>query len=196
MASTRDLESILSELQRAAKENGARVTVGEVVATFGHRSFGPLLLLCGLLGMTPISAIPTGPTALAVVTILIAAQLLFGRDAVWLPRWLERRSVTSERLVKAVQAARKPVRFADRITRPRLALLTGPVADRLTALALVLVAACVPPLELLPFVAFFPALAIFVLGLGLVTRDGLVVLAGLAVTAGVFGLIGWRVLGG
>lgn len=189
-----DLEDVLSELQQAATKNGAKVSVGEIVEAFGQRSFGPLLLLTGLVGMTPVAAIPTAPSIIALLTILIAIQLLFGRESIWIPRFLQKLAVKSERVQKAVRVARKPVRIADKLVRPRLELLTRPMADRLVALACVLVALTVPPLELLPFAAFLPSLAIFVFGLGLVSRDGVVVLLALLISSGVLGLIGWQLL--
>jgi len=190
-----DLEAVLGDLQRAARSNGAKVSVGEIVATFGRRSFGPLLLLTGLLGMTPVAAIPSAPSIIALITVLIAGQLLFGRETIWLPRFLENLSVKSERVAKAARMAKKPMHIAERIVRPRLLSLTTPMADRLVALACVLVAICVPPLELLPFVAFVPSLAIFAFGLSLVTRDGALVLIALSISAAVLGLIGWRLVG-
>ena len=188
------LESVLRTLERTAKGNGAKVSVDEIVETFGARSFGPLLLLCGLLGMTPVSAIPTAPTVLAVIVILIAGQMVFGREAIWIPRFIGKLSVKAERLAKAVKISRKPAHVVDRVVCPRLLALTTPLADRLVALSCVLVAITVPPLELVPFAAFVPALAIFTFGVGLVARDGLVVLIALLLSAGALGLIGWRLL--
>ena len=188
------LESVLRTLERTAEDNGAKVSVDEIVETFGARSFGPLLLLCGLLGMTPVSAIPTAPTVLAVIVILIAGQMVFGRRAIWIPRFIGKLSVKAERLAKAVKISRKPAHVVDRVVCPRLLALTTPLADRLVALSCVLVAITVPPLELVPFAAFVPALAIFTFGVGLVARDGLVVLIALLLSAGALGLIGWRLL--
>jgi hypothetical protein len=145
--------------------------------------------------MTPVSAIPTAPTVLAVITALIAGQMVFGRTTVWIPRFIGKLSVKADRLTKAVKVSRKPAHLVDRVVCPRLLVLTTPLADRLVALACVLVAVCVPPLELVPFAAFVPALAIFTFGVGLVARDGLVVLIALLLSAGALGLIGWRLLG-
>ena len=190
----RDLQGILKALEGAARSKGAKVSVGEIVETLGPRSFGPVLLMAGLLGMTPVSAIPTAPTVLAVLVVLIAGQLVLGREAIWIPRWLAKMSVRADRFRKAMRSAAKPARVADRVTRPRLGLLTGPVGDRIAAVACVLIALCVPPLELLPFVAFFPSLAIFAFGLALVSRDGVLVALSLAVTAGVLAFAIWRLL--
>lgn len=189
-----DLEALLGQLGKAARSNGAKVTVGEIVETFGTRSFGPLLLLAGLLGMTPVAAVPTAPSIIALITLLISGQLLFGRETIWIPRFLAKLSVKAASLNKAVNVARKPAHVADRVVRPRLKVFTGPVADRVVAAVCVIVALCVPPLELLPFVAFIPSLAIFTFGLGLVARDGLVVLIGLAVSAGALGFLAWKLL--
>ena len=193
-AQAQDLDGVLNALQRSAKNNGAKVSVDEIVETFGARSFGPLLLLCGLLGMTPVSAIPTAPTVLAVLVMLIAGQMVFGRTSIWIPRFIGKLSVKAERLTKAVKVSRKPAHVVDRVVCPRLHALTTPLADRLVAAVCVLVAVCVPPLELVPFAAFVPALAIFTFGVGLVARDGLVVLIALLLSAGALGLIGWQLL--
>ncbi|HYE44497.1 MAG TPA: exopolysaccharide biosynthesis protein [Caulobacter sp.] len=186
------LEDLLGELDEAARGNGARVSVEEVLEAVGRRSFGPLLLVAGLLGMTPVSAVPSAPSVIAVTVILIAGQLLIGRQAIWLPRVLLERSVKAATLRKAVKMARKPARLVDRVVKPRLPALTGPAADRAVAGVCVLIAAAVPPLEFLPFVAFVPSLAIAIFGLALVGRDGLLVLIALLVSAGALGFGAYR----
>lgn len=188
------LEGLIGRLDKAAGANGAKLSVGELVEAIGRRSFGPLLLLGGLLGMTPVAAIPTAPTIIALVNILIAGQLLFGRDAIWLPKWLANLSVKAGRVKKAVKVARKPATVVDKVARPRLAVLTGPLADRVVAGVCVLIAAATPPLEFLPFVAFVPSLAIATFGLALIARDGLLVLIGLLVSAGAVGFGIWSLL--
>lgn len=184
-----DLEALLNKLNEVAVKAGDRVSVREVYCAIGERSFGPLLLAAGLLGMTPVSAIPGAPTVLAVVTLLIAGQLLLGRRTLWLPRRLLDLSVRGDRLKATVRIARKPARLVDRVVKPRLAVLTGGLADRIVAATCVLVALAVPPLELLPFVAFVPATAIAAFGLGLVARDGLLILIAFAASAGTLALI-------
>lgn len=192
---TDHLEDLLTKLDATARREDDRVSVEEIVETVGKRSFGPALLLCGLLGMTPVSAIPTAPSLIALITILIAGQLVFGRETIWLPRWLLRLSVKPQSVRKSVKLAQRPARFADRIARPRLQALTKPVADRLAALVCVLIALAVPPLELLPFAAFVPSLAIFTFGLGLIARDGLIVLIAFLISLTVIGLLATKLLG-
>jgi hypothetical protein len=189
-----DLEDVLGELQTAAETSGGKVSVEEIMEAVGKRSFGPLLLLGGLLGMTPVAAIPTAPSIIALITVLVSVQLLFGRKSIWIPRFLEKLSVKPERVRKTVKICQKPARVIDRMVRPRLQGLTKPLADRLVALVCLLVALCVPPLELLPFAAFVPSLAIATFGLGLIARDGLVVLIAHAVSLTALGLLAWKFL--
>lgn len=190
-----DLEGLLGELDKAAKSNGPKISVGEIIDTIGRRSFGPLLLLAGILGMTPVAAIPTAPSIIAVITILISIQLLFGRDAIWIPRFIQKLSVKAERLTKTVKVTQKPAHFVDKLVKPRLQGLTRPMADRVVALVCILVAICVPPLELLPFAAFIPSLAIATFGLGLIARDGLLVLIAFVISTSALGLIAYKFLG-
>jgi hypothetical protein len=189
-----DLEDLLTRLERIAQRHGPKVSVQEVYDAVGERSFGPLLLVVGLVGMTPISAIPTAPTILAALVVLIAGQLLLGRHTLWLPKRLLKLSISSAKLRKSLGTIRRPVHALDRVTRPRLCVLTGRLGARLVALACVVVAATVPPLELLPFVAVVPAAAICAFGLGLVTRDGIIVSVAFAATAGALALVGRQFL--
>lgn len=191
---TDNLESLLDKLQTAAREAGETLSAGELIEAVGRRSFGPVLLISGLLGMTPVSAIPTAPTILAIINILIAGQLLVGRDSIWLPRWLSKLSVDSGKVEKAVEVARKPARFVDKLVRPRLRVFTGGVADRFVAAACVIVAMATPPLELLPFMTFFPAFSITIFGLALISRDGLLVLIALTISGGALGFGAWHLL--
>lgn len=189
-----NLEDLLDELDQCADRSGDKVSVEEIMDAVGRRSFGPLLLIAGLLGMTPVAAVPGAPTVIAVIILLMSVQLLFGRKTVWLPRFLLKLAVKAEKLKKGVRVARKPARFVDRLIKPRLQGLTRPLADRLVALACTLLAIATPPLELLPFVAFFPAMAVAVFGLGLIARDGVLVLLGFLITAGAFGFGGYQLL--
>lgn len=193
-AESRDFSDLIDDLDEAAADNGAKVSVEEILDTVGRRSFGPLLLLAGLLGMTPVAGIPSVPSIIAIMVLLVAGQMLIGRETIWLPKFLLRLSVKAEKLRGAAKIARKPAGFVDGLVRPRLAVMTGLLVERLVALVLVVVAAATPPLELLPFVAFFPSLAIVAFGLGLVARDGLMVLLSLLIALGIFGFAGWQLL--
>ncbi|RAK52297.1 exopolysaccharide biosynthesis protein [Phenylobacterium deserti] len=188
-AEAQDLEDLLDQLDDLCQRQDPKITVGEIQEAIGVRSFGPLLLLAGLLGMTPVSAVPGVPSLIALITILIAGQLLIGRKSFWLPKKLLGLSVKNEKLGKSVKVARKPAKFVDRLVRPRLTYLTKGPAHWIVALACFLVAVCVPPLELLPLAAILPSFAIATFGLGLIARDGVLVVIAAAVTATALGFV-------
>jgi hypothetical protein len=96
-----------------------------VLEEVGHRSFGPLLLLAGLIMAAPgIGDIPGVPTGVGIFTLLVAGQMLLRRDHVWLPAWLLERSISDERLAKTVAWVRKPARYLDLIVKKRLVTFT------------------------------------------------------------------------
>lgn len=113
------LEDLLQDLERTAAENGPKVAVEDIYHAIGMRSFGPLLFIAGLLAITPISGIPDVPSALGLAVVLIAGQMLIGRDAFWLPKRFLKLKVSADKLGKSAAFARKPARFIDRLARPR-----------------------------------------------------------------------------
>lgn len=194
--SAQNLDQLLDELgELAERDKGKKTSFEEVYCAIGERSFGPLLLVCGLFMMTPVAAIPTAPTLLALVTILIAVQILFGRERLWIPKRMLKLSIKAEKLEKTVRIARKPARLIDKLVRPRLSFLTIPPIHRAVAAAAIVVAISVPPLELLPLAAIVPAFAIFAFGLGLIARDGLLILLAGAISLTAMGFAAYKLLG-
>ena len=151
---------VLGELDELASTHD-EVCVADVLDDFGERSFGPFIMLPALF------------------IALIAIQLLVGRDHVWMPRFVQQRSVGSKKLHKSVRKLRGLANFLDHHSEGRLEGLTQGAAIRLVAAAVILLCCTVPPLEFLPFASSVPMLAIAVLGLALTVRDGALVLGAL-----------------
>jgi len=188
-------KSVGDVLDRLAGRGGreAEVTVGEMLTSLGSRSYGPLLLVPPLIELSPIGGIPGVPTALAAIIVLVAAQIVVGRQQFWLPEFLAKRSVSADRLEKAVGKLRPLAGWLDRWFYGRLPFLTEGPMIRLSAVACILLALTVPPLELLPFASSAPMAAIAMFGLALLVHDGALMiaawlLAGMAVAFG-FGLL-------
>jgi hypothetical protein len=175
------LSTLLDRLEESVIHDG-RTSVGHLLEEIGQPSFGPMLVAIGVAGVTPISGVPTVPSLLGFSTAVVALQLLIGRKHFWLPGAMLRKHVTRGRLRSSIGLARKPARFVDRLLKPRLEFFTGALGTRLVAAVCVLIAFAVPPLELLPFAAALPSLAIAAFGLGLIARDGLLVLIALAIS--------------
>ncbi|MYL24731.1 exopolysaccharide biosynthesis protein [Halomonas alkaliantarctica] len=178
-----NLTRLLEMLERMERIK-PRVSVEDILDTVGRRSFGPMLLVAGLITLAPlIGDIPGMPTLMAAVVLLTAGQLLAGRKQFWLPQWLLRRHIARTKFDRALPYMKKPARWVDRWLRVRLPWLTGYWGSRLTALTALLIALAMPPMEFVPFSANGAGLALSLLGLGLVARDGLVVLLGIGITA-------------
>lgn len=187
-----DLEELVDRLEDAAGR-GDEVSLDEMMDEVGRRSFGPLLLLGGVIMMAPvIGDIPGVPVILGLFVLLIAVQLLIGHDHFWLPQWLLRRSVASDKVKKATgKWLRRPARFIDRFLRPRLRRFTGKGGARAIAIACVLLALATPIAEFIPFSANGVGAAITLFGLALIVHDGVVALIGWFVVALTVGLATW-----
>lgn len=186
-----NLDGILRQLEYAADEVGdeGQVTVALVMETLGARSFGPLLLVPGLIGVSPIGAIPFLPAVMAAIVFLVSAQILIGMDHAWLPDALLRRSMAGKRMHQACRAIRPYVRIVDMLLWPRLSFLTrGPFLFVIAFLCLA-VAIVQPVLEIVPLGGIPPNAAIAAFGLAVTAHDGLWALIAGVITAGSFYLL-------
>jgi hypothetical protein len=189
-----DLEQLLDRIADAARERD-RVPLQKILDHVGRRSFGPLLLVGGVVALAPIVGdIPGVPTATGVFVLLVTVQLLFGRKHFWLPRWLLERSAPRDKVCKALEWLRPPARFVDRFLRPRLTVLTRGTATWVVALVSAAIAATMPAMEVIPFAANVAGAALTAFGLALIARDGAMVLLAFAFTGATIGFVVYNVL--
>ncbi len=167
-----DLTGLLDVIGESAEGTG-HLTFDDLLDAIGRRSFGPLLLLCGLIILAPVVGdIPGVPTATGLVVVLVCGQLLLGRDRFWFPGWVRKRSVTKVKVRKMVKAVCKPARVVDRLIRPRLAFFVeGPGHSVIAALS-VAVALVTPLMEVVPFSANLAGAILAAFGLAVIARDG------------------------
>ncbi len=173
---------ILSALNDVA-EGRSEVTLGHVNDQIGHRGTGALLAIPAALEITPIGGIPLVPSTLAFIVAIFAVQIAFGREDMWLPGFLERRNISAVKLTNAVDKLRPAAEWSDRHLGKHLHLLTDEPAPRIVAVAILVLCALVPPLELVPFASSIPMGVIVLFGLALVTRDGRVMALAWAASA-------------
>lgn len=181
------VEEMLGELDELAASH-ENVCIRDVLDDFGGRSFGPFIMLPALVELSPVGGIPGVPTFLALVIGLTAAQLLLGRDHVWLPQFVQNRSVSGRKLHKAVAKLRGTAHWLDEHSHGRLENLVEGWWIKGAAIAVIVLCCTVPPLEFLPFASSAPMLAIAAFGLALTVRDGLVMMVALVFAAGAVGL--------
>jgi hypothetical protein len=189
-----EVTAMLDELgERGHGED--RVSLGEVVETFGHRGTGAFLMVPALIELSPIGGIPGVPTGLALIVALFALQIAWGRDCLWLPDVLERREVSGRRLEGAMRRMRPVARWMDRWFHGRLETLTRPSVRRVAAAMCAVLCLTVPPLEVIPFASSAPMGAIALIGLAMLVHDGALMLAGLVAGSAAFGAGTWVLVG-
>lgn len=175
---TQALSEVLDKLADSAE--GDSVTVQEVVETLGHRSFASLMLIFSLVAVSPASAIPGLTATVGIITVLLVSQMIWGRDSVWLPRFITRRSLPTDKLCKGISWLRKPVRFVERFLRPRLTVLLHRPWLLLPLLLILGLALFMPVMEIIPTSGSIASAVIALFAAGLLARDGGLVALSLA----------------
>lgn len=186
------LQSVLNQIETTL-DGSESVDLKTVVEAFGNRSFGPVMVLCGLCMMTPLGAIPGIPPAFGVIIIVFALQLLFQRKTPWMPEVLRRVKIPADKLSKVQAKVRPVLAKIDGIIRPRLQwAATGPMQVLISIVAIVL-SLTFFPLGMVPFGVVAPAFIILLFGLGITARDGVLTILGLSLSLGVFTGVGYLV---
>lgn len=152
------------------------VSVAEIIDALDARSFGLAVLLFSLPSVVPMP--PGIPTVVGIILLIVSVQMVFGREDLWLPGILSKRTFPRKVLVGAFEGLAPRLAWLERLMKPRLLFMTGKLGTILIGVV-VLIMAVVLILPLPPGGNFPPALACAVLGMGLVQRDGVVVLLGL-----------------
>ena len=166
-------------LQQFAKEwKEERVTVGDVVDAMEQRGHGMAMLVLSLPMLLPIT--PPGISAVVgLPTVFVAMQLILRQPHVWLPGFLRRRSIETEKLRTVVEKTTPYVARVEKLLKPRLYFLTEAIAEPIVGMAVLLIALLlVLPI---PFSNIPLGLSIALLSMGLITRDGVAVLLGGAI---------------
>lgn len=189
-----NIEALINTINAASKGK-KRITLDDLYKEVGGRSFGPLMLLAGLVTLAPlVGDIPGVPTTIGLIVIIVSSQMVMGRKSFWLPGILLNRSVSSAKLRKALSWLERPARFVDRLIRPRLVALTGKSATRVIACLCLLVGAAMPVMDFVPFTANIAGLALTAFGLSIIAHDGLLAIGALVFTMLAVGLVASRLL--
>lgn len=183
------LEELLDHVAEAGDADSRCVSVKNIVEVIGSRSFSPLLMLVGLLILSPLSGIPTLPTVAAAAVLLVTVQMLLGRRHFWFPDRLLKAEVPRSKLNAALKWLQPVARFVDRITRPRLALLVKGPANYLIAVVCLLLACLMPLMELIPFSSSAAGAVLAMFGVAMVSKDGLMALLAYLVLGAATGLV-------
>jgi hypothetical protein len=161
-------------------EGEGEKTAGSLIELFGEKSFAVLFVI--LLAVPALPA-PTGGVThvFEVIALLLALQLIAGRDEVWLPqRWRERQLAGGNQRV--VTGLMRLIRRLEGLSKPRLRLLFN---HRVTnvVFGLLVAGGCIGAFLAPPFTGLdtLPALGVVLLSLGVLLEDFAVATAGVMV---------------
>ncbi len=182
MAASVNLTQAMDELVK--NSSGEKASVHDMVEALENRGYGPLLLAPSIIVILPTGAIPGVPSVCGITIFLITIQLVFGKTHPWLPSQLSKVEFERETLKSGVEKVKPYTKRIDRLFKPRLEFFIQTFVKRLLALLCGLTALLMIPLELVPFAAAVPALAVGFMGIGLSTKDGLMTLLGLLLASG------------
>ncbi len=189
-----NLTQLFDQIEGVANDQDS-VSLEAMMGVLGRRSFGPLLLLAGLITLAPIVGdIPGVPTMIGIFVLLVAGQLVVGRQQLWLPQWLLQRSISARKVKKTLGWSRRPARFVDRLLKPRLSLFAEGGVFYVIAVLCMIIAAAMPAMEVIPFSANVAGAALTAFGLALIARDGLVSLLATLLTLATGGLALYQLL--
>jgi hypothetical protein len=152
-----------------------------------EKSFAILFVV--LLGL-PALPLPTGGAThvFEIIAIVLALQLIAGREHIWLPERWRRLELAGPRQQRFVMGLMKFIRFLERFSRPRLTFLFDHRLSNIV-FGLLVIAGCAGAFLAPPFTGLdtLPSLGVVLLSLGVLLEDFLLVVLGIAVgVAGVF----------
>lgn len=176
MANSQPLRNPLSSILAETLGDDAPVTVGGIADHVARRGFGLLMIVLALPTLIPV--LPPGYAAtVGLLYILLAAQMLWGLEKPWLPQRV-RAYRLSARAMRTLRDRGVPfLRRIERWSRPRAMVLDDRILER--AVAVIVLVLGVVLFTPLPFLNTLPAMAVLILGIGLLNRDGVFLLAGL-----------------
>ncbi|HTY97359.1 MAG TPA: exopolysaccharide biosynthesis protein [Solirubrobacteraceae bacterium] len=162
--------------------DGAK-TLGSLNDLFGRGAFAVAFVL---LLAVPALPLPTGGAThvFEIVAMLLALQLVIGREDVWLPQRFRRLELAGPRQQRFIERLMKLIRRLERLSRPRARFLFNHRASNIVFGVLVLAgslgAFLAPPFTGLDTL---PSLGVVLLSLGVILEDALVGIAGVVVGA-------------
>jgi hypothetical protein len=167
-------------LIRSLAENAGPdgMTLREIRDRLDERAFGLMILILAVPCLVP--ALYGVPQIVGIPILLLAGQMLVGRQEPWLPEAILKRSVSKPWLDRMADFATKSMGWTERLSRPRLRVFAEGWAEQAAAFFMILATLTI----VLPMTNTVPSVALTLLSVGLIQRDGLFVLGGAAVAVG------------
>jgi hypothetical protein len=147
-----------------------RTTIGWFLDKLEERSFGLLVLVMAIVGLTPGIASFSG-FLLAIPSI----QMILGRDSPALPKFLSKRAISTPHLAKWVARIVPPLRHAETLVHPRWQMSPATTKRIVGIVNLIMAATITLPF---PFAYTIPTLVIVLIAFAYLEEDGLLLSIG------------------
>ncbi|WP_292287357.1 exopolysaccharide biosynthesis protein [Marivita sp.] len=158
-----------------SQHKAGTLTLGNLLTALGETSFGWAIVVFSLLTLLPL---PPGSSLITALPLLVTTgQMVLGYPHVKLPGRLARLRLDPVKLRRTVLRLRPVTRRLERVLTPRYLPLFARRNERVLGLLLLVIAVAL--FLPVPFSGWFPAISLFVFGVGLVEQDGLVATIGL-----------------
>lgn len=176
-------------IARVARENqGESITIARLMNALSDRSFGVIIVLFAL----PNAIIPIA-WVLGTPILLLAAQIVMGRQQPWLPQFMSRQEISADTFNKIAEYVVRYLGKIENWLKPRWGWLTTDAAERFIGLWLVFLTLVL--LVPVPFGNALPSFAIAIIAAGLIEKDGAAIVVGSLIgVAGTFYVV--ALLGG
>jgi hypothetical protein len=179
-------ETVSQQLERWLDGDGEK-TVASLIELFEKKSFAILFVV---LLAVPALPLPTGGAThvFEIIAVLLAVQLIAGRDHIWLPRRWRKLELAGDRQRRFIAALMRMIRRLERISKPRLRFLFDHRLSNIV-FGLLVIGGCLGAFLAPPFTGLdtLPALGVVLLSLAVLLEDFAIVVA--AVVVGVAGVV-------
>jgi hypothetical protein len=161
-----------------------KMTFGEIMAALHERGFALLMAIFVLPNCVPVPIPPGGSTILSIPVLFLAVQMAYGRQAPWLPQWLQTKTIKRSTMALVIEKISPRLKRLEKVLRRRLFPRDPDVMEKTVGCIAVVFGLCIAiPL---PMTNFLPGVGILVMSLGLLSRDGIIILLGMTIgTAGI-----------
>lgn len=163
--------TLSEELEQLLQNNSTgELSIGDLSSAINDKGFGLLLIILSLPSALPIPA-PGYSTPFGIAIALLGIQMLGGRRTIWLPRKIKVFKIKSSVVSKMIQVGTRFIHTLEQFIRPRLDAIYSGIGFSLAALLIITMALLM--ILPIPLTNTFPAIVIFLIGVGLTEKDGL-----------------------
>lgn len=169
---TKTIACILADI--CDKNTCEKIKIGDLLICMDSDGFAPLILILSLILILPLP--PPLSTLVGLFIMFFSAQMIFGFNNIWFPKFIMEKKINRETLFSAINNTSKYLKKLEKFTKKRLIFMESEVVKKIIGIIIFLLAmiSLIP----IPFANFIPGLAIILITFGLVSRDGLIMIFG------------------